>query len=383
MSLVTPHRCPIHCILPPHILENIVATTTNGNLRQMALSSLSLNNTLTNARTGFAESNRRGLALRRQARLARPFASSGLAPFQPQRTIYDASSSPYRLPGQVTRTEGAPPTSDLHVNQAYDGLGATFNLYAEQYNRNSIDGAGLPLLGTVHYGVKYDNAFWNGKQMIFGDGDGVTFNTFTTPVDIQGHELTHGVTQYESNLVYMGEIGALNESCSDVFGSLVKQYQNKQSAAAADWLIAAGLFVGYPTQALRSLKAPGTAYDNPAMGTDPQPANIKDYVRMLGDNGGVHVNSGIPNHAFYLIATALGGNAWETPGQIWYASITDPRLTSTAKFQDFANLTLEITAENFGVNSNEYNAVRDGWAGVGISASSSTQTQVGAGLAYA
>ncbi|CAM5676724.1 hypothetical protein SFUMM280S_07534 [Streptomyces fumanus] len=155
--------------------------------------------------------------------------------------------------------------------------------------------------------------------MVFGDGDGEIFLDFTIPVDVIGHELVHGVTQYTANLTYFGQPGALNESVSDVFGSLIKQYTLGQSADQADWLIGAGLLAPRVTGvALRSLKAPGTAYDDDVLGKDPQPATMDDYVRTGRDNGGVHINSGIPNHAFYLAATALGGNAWERAGQIWY-----------------------------------------------------------------
>jgi Zn-dependent metalloprotease len=112
----------------------------------------------------------------------------------------------------------------------------------------------------------------------------------------------------------------LNESVSDVFGSLVKQYSLKQTASEADWLIGAGLLT-FKDQALRSMKAPGTAYNNNVLGKDPQPADMQHYVHTAQDNGGVHINSGIPNHAFFLVATALGGNAWVKAGQIWYDTI--------------------------------------------------------------
>ncbi len=200
------------------------------------------------------------------------------------------------------RIEGAPASGDAAVDEAYDGLGATFDLYWDVYERNSIDDEGLPLDATVHYGTDYDNAFWNGQRMVFGDGDGDLFNRFTIAVDVIGHELTHGVTEDEAQLAYFFQPGALNESNSDVFGSLVKQKLLHQTVEEADWLIGAGLFTSnVQGVALRSMKAPGTAYDDPVLGKDPQPAHMRDYVRTYQDNGGVHINSGIPNHAFYLI----------------------------------------------------------------------------------
>jgi Zn-dependent metalloprotease len=224
----------------------------------------------------------------------------------------------------------------------------------------------LRLDSTVHYGEKYDNAFWNGQQMVYGDGDGNFFNRFTISLDIIGHELTHGVTQYEAALAYRGQAGALNESMSDVFGSLVKQFALKQTAAQADWLIGAGLLSAkVKGVALRSMKAPGTAYNDPVLGKDPQPAHMKDYHKMISDNGGVHINSGIPNHAFYLLATALGGPAWERAGRIWYITLRD-KLRSRANFQTAANALYHTAGELFGASGPEQKAVYDAWGQVGI-----------------
>ena len=162
--------------------------------------------------------------------------------------------------------------------------------------------------------------------MVFGDGDGQIFNRFTIAVDVIGHELTHGVTEHESNLMYFGQPGALNEHLSDVFGSLVKQYPN-ETADKADWLIGEGLLAkSIKGKALRSMKDPGTAYDDPLLGKDPQPAHMSDYVRGPADNFGVHTNSGSPNRAFYLASTKMGGFAWETAGLIWYETMTSPSL---------------------------------------------------------
>ena len=185
-------------------------------------------------------------------------------------------------------------------------------------------------------------------------------------MDVIGHELTHGVTQFEAKLTYSQQPGALNESMSDVFGSIVKQYKLQQTATEADWIIGAGLLTANVNGVgIRSMKAPGTAYDDPVLGKDPQPAHMKDYVNTISDNGGVHINSGIPNHAFYLIAVELGGYAWEKAGQIWYVTLKD-KLTASSKFQDCANLTYQAAAELFGAGSIEQQAVKKGWAEVGI-----------------
>ena len=217
------------------------------------------------------------------------------------------------------------------------GSGATFDFFWDAYQRSSIDGAGGPLLATVHYGRDYDNAFWNGERMVFGDGDGEVFVGFTGSLTVIAHELAHGVTEYEGGLVYQGQSGALNESISDVFGSLTEQHHREQTVEEASWLIGEGIFTdAVQGVALRSLAAPGTAYDDDVLGRDPQPAHMDDYVRTSDDNGGVHINSGIPNHAFYLAARALGGHAWERAGLIWYRTLTSGTLSSTADFTAFA-----------------------------------------------
>jgi Zn-dependent metalloprotease len=283
----------------------------------------------------------------------------------PQRTIYDARHH-QDLPGRKVRTEGSRPGKDATVNRAYSGLGATFELYRKVYGRDSIDGLGLPLDATVHFGENYDNAFWNGEQMVFGDGDNEIFLDFTIPVDVIGHELTHGVTQYTANLTYFGQPGALNESLSDVFGSLIKQYALGQTAAEADWLIGAGLLAPRVTGvALRSMKAPGTAYDDDVLGKDPQPATMDDYVRTGRDNGGVHINSGIPNHAFYLVATELGGHAWERAGLIWYDVLTGGELKEDASFAEFAALTAAAAKARYGEGA-ESQAVLKAWEQVKV-----------------
>lgn len=352
------HRHSIFCIVPPHILRSIALQGTPEQRRE-ALQTLSLDNTHRTTRITNT------LLAVGAARIAPHVAPAGATP-QVHRTIYDARHT-MNLPGHVVRAEGANPTGDPAVTEAYDGLGATFNFYLQAYQRNSIDNQGLPLLATVHYGVHYDNAFWNGDQMIFGDGDGKIFNRFTLSLDVIGHELTHGVTQTDAHLIYQSQPGALNESISDVFGSMVKQFALKQTADQADWLIGARLFTAnVQGVALRSMKAPGTAYNDPVLGQDPQPATMQNYIQTAEDNGGVHINSGIPNHAFYLVATQLGGYSWEKAGLIWYNTLHDPTLQPTSDFQSFAQLTANNADQLFGQGSTEGQAVRVAWNEVGI-----------------
>jgi Zn-dependent metalloprotease len=286
-----------------------------------------------------------------------------------QRSVYDVQhGGRLALPGKLVRAEGDPPSDDVAVNEAYDGAGATFEFYRDVYKRDSIDGKGLDLVSSVHYGSRYDNAFWDGAQMVYGDGGGQLFNegAFTHALDVIGHELTHGVTQYTAGLEYSKQSGALNESFSDVFGVLVKQYAAKQEADEdeAKWLIGAGSLVPKWGRALRSMKAPGTAWQG-----DRQPGSMDRYVDLpddndpSNDNGGVHINSGIPNHAFYLAATALGGYAWEKVGRVWYVTLTD-RLKPDSQFEDAATATVEVARELFGGEVER--AVTAAWTGVKV-----------------
>lgn len=282
-----------------------------------------------------------------------------------RRTIYDLSRGT-ALPGKLVRGEGAAATTDKHVNEAYDYSGTTYDFFSKVFGRNSVDDSGMRLDSSVHYYHSYDNAFWNGMQMVYGDGDGAIFERFTACLDIVGHELTHGVTQFEAGLIYDGEPGALNESFSDVFGALVKQWKLKQTAAKADWLIGAGLLKKtVKGVALRSMKAPGTAYDDPQLGKDPQPKHMKDFYTRTADNHGVHVNSGIPNHAFYLAATAIGGYAWDGAGKIWYDTLCN-RLRPKSNFVFAAKATIASARDLFGASSKELKAVKAAWQQVGV-----------------
>ncbi len=352
------HRHSIFCLLPPHVLDKIIQNGTPQQ-RERALKTKSVDNTF------------RALRLATQQARFAPQRLKGAMDVatvaQKARTIYTANQTE-NLPGTVVRTEGQGPTGDISVNEAYDGLGMTFDLLEQAYGRNSIDDEGMPLNATVHFGQAYNNAFWNSEQMVFGDGDGQIFNRFTAAIDVIGHELAHGVTEDEAQLIYFRQSGALNESISDVFGSLVKQYSMKQSASQADWLIGAGLFTSNVNGvALRSMKAPGTAYNDPLLGTDPQPAHMDDYVSTFADNGGVHINSGIPNHAFYQAAIGIGGYAWEKTGRIWYDALRNASVRPNTGFRRFARVTVDVAGSLYGSGSSEQQAVRNGWNTVGIS----------------
>ncbi|HEX8675084.1 MAG TPA: M4 family metallopeptidase [Longimicrobium sp.] len=343
-------RKHVNCITPPHLLKKLLESD-NPDLRGTALNSL-----LTTAHL-------------QGERSVRALSAVAAAPDTGRRTIYDCRGAMTLPSAKLARTEDGAPTSDNSVNAAFDGLGHTFRFFKEVFGRNSIDDRGMRLNGFVHYGSRYQNAFWDGQEMVFGDGDGVVFGDFTLSLDVIAHELAHGVTEYTAGFEYHKQSGALNESVSDVFGSLVKQWTLGQSAGQADWLIGQEVFTpGIGADALRSMKAPGTAYDSPTLGKDPQPDHMDGYADLpdtrAGDWGGVHINSGIPNRAFYLAATAIGGFAWEAPGHIWYESLRAS--STTSQFQDFADTTYAKAGQLYGTKSGEQQAILHAWREVGI-----------------
>ncbi len=274
-------------------------------------------------------------------------------------TVHSAGNTT-TLPGEPVRSVGDPASGDEAVDEAADGVAAALRLFAEVFGRSSYDGAGAAVSLTVHYGRDYDNAFWDGVQLVFGDGDGEIFGRFTRPVDVLGHELTHAVTEHSAGLRYSGQSGALNESVSDVFGSCLKQWLLGQSVAEADWLVGAGLFVpGIRARGLRDMANPGTAYDDPRLGRDPQGASMDAYVETTADNGGVHLNSGIPNRAFHLAAAAIGGRSWEGAGPLWYSALPGGQVGADTDFAGFAAATVAAAGDHAA-------AVQGAWETVGV-----------------
>jgi Zn-dependent metalloprotease len=280
------------------------------------------------------------------------------------REVYDCQHQWVQRVNKV-RTEGGAATADDDVTRVYDYAGNVREFYHNVLNRRSIDNAGMNLVLNVHYGTSYMNAFWDGDEMTFGDGDGAIFTSFAKSLDVVGHELTHGVTQYTANLDYFSQSGALNESFSDVFGTAITQYASKQDAGSADWLI--GDEIMGPTlygEALRSMKAPGTAYDNALMGVDPQPDHMSKYYAGPADNQGVHINSGIPNKAFYLTSIAIGT---EKAARIWYHALQI--LPSTADFNTAVGVIVESTrllVKNGEVPNGSTQTVRAAFKAVGL-----------------
>lgn len=304
--------------------------------------------------------------LRRRRQSPPPTLSPPSAAAAETRVVHDAHSTE-ELPGPIARQAGDPVSGDSAVDEAWDYSALVWDLFADEFGRRSVDGNATPITVTVHYGQHYDNAFWDGQQLVFGDGDGVVFDRFTKPLDVLAHEFTHGVTQFSAALAYQGQSGALNESVSDVFASLTKQRHLGQSVDQADWLIGAGLFLpGVQARALRSMTEPGTAYDDPQLGRDPQVASMADYVDSDEDSGGVHVNSGIPNRAFALAALALGSYSWQRAGQIWYHALTGGEVAARIDFAGFAQATVGAAARLYPEDTGVADHVRSAWTTVGV-----------------
>jgi Zn-dependent metalloprotease len=341
-------RNPIHCILPPYVLDKMAESPVPA-VRKLAIEAIARSATLRATRTALSQ-------FAMMAAVPSPGAKR-------DRLIYDMQKQGSSfLPGKLVRSEGDKKSTDPAVNEAYDYSGATYDFYKKLFNRNSLDDRGMSLISSVHLGVKYNNAFWNGEQMAYGDGDGIIFVRFTRSMDVVGHELTHGVVSHTSNLEYRNESGALNEHFADVFGSLVKQWKKKQTAAKADWLIGPDIMgPGTTAKALRTFKE-GKAYENdPNLGTDPQPKHLSDKYTGPSDSGGVHINSGIPNHAFFLVATALGGYAWVKAGKIWYQT-----MLALNQHSDFAQMVTMSTQMAAGMGATEEKAVTKAWKAVGF-----------------
>lgn len=209
--------------------------------------------------------------------------------------------------------------------------------------------------GVVHYGEGYANAFFNGNYLVFGEGDGSVFGDFTRALDIMAHEFGHALVALGPKLMYQNESGALNEHLADVIGGTVQQWVKQDQH---DWRIGQEILID-GSSSVRDMLHPGTAYDNDVLGKDPQPAHMDDYRKISADNGGVHINSGIPNRAFALLCESTGEPSWGRPLAMWRRAMQD--LGPRSGFRDLARATVRHSG---GLAP----AVSEAWAGVGIAA---------------
>ena len=341
-------NCVCCSILPPYILRRY-AESDDPKVRARAQANMDI--------------SRRAWALRSAGAGMLQVSRGGTpAPANKTRRVFDCKGGS-DMTLSLVMNEGDAASGDVAVREAYDFAGVTWDFYKTIFNRNAPDDRGMTLVSSVHFspnGEGFDNALWYRDQMIYGDGGDMLDRT-TKCLDVTGHELTHGVTEFSAALPYHGQSGALNEHFSDVFGVVIRQWHEKQTdPTTANWLVGDGLLL--TGGALRSMKAPGTA--NP---DDPQPDNMSKYVDLPdtdeGDHGGVHTNSGIPNKAFYLVATSLGKPSWETAAKIWYTTLTQ-RLKGDTDFQKCALETISVARDFF--DDATASKVADAWKQVGV-----------------
>jgi Zn-dependent metalloprotease len=362
------HGCGI---IPPHVFEHIARSARDPYERRIAEEALlgrhQIREHRSQVQANLLQAPQRTAAGVAAVKRRRVLDARGTLPIDPTGK-FDFSGA------RVVRQEADPVSADTAVNEAYDYSGTTWDFYHQVFGRNSVDDAGLELVSVVHLDQRLRNAMWDGEEMVYADASPGFFNRFTIALDVVGHELTHGVTQFTAALEYRSQSGALNESISDVFGSMIKQKNFNQTVDQADWLIGVGLFVQIPGRnrtALRSMSDPGTAFNDPGpdgVGVDPQPSDMSGYQELRetrdGDFGGVHINSGIPNRAFFLVAKALGGSSWEKAGRIWYKVLTEPLIEKNAQFSDMRKAT--ITAAESLFSSREAQIVSNAWSTVGV-----------------
>jgi vibriolysin len=278
------------------------------------------------------------------------------------RKVYSANNGS-STPGTLKRSEGQAATGDAHVDMNYDMLGATYNCYNALFGRDSFDNAGATLISTVHYSTNYVNAYWDGTQMVYGDGDGVDSIELGKDLDVTVHELSHAVTSSESDLIYSGESGGLNESYSDIFSGVCESWSR-------GWAVDADIFkIG------EDIWTPGTAGD--ALRYMDDPAKDGSSLDFYGDYGGqdVHYSSGISNLVFAMLSkggthprgktsinvTAIGP---EKAGRIFYKANTD-LFTASTTFEQAKTYTVQA-AQALGYDAATVQAVTDAWLAVGV-----------------
>lgn len=343
------------CIVPTDVLRRLAEDESMpAESRQAMRDSAALEPAWRNLRIAHTEALQASLLARG---ITRPRLAGVLAP-APEVIIYDCRGTT-SLPGILVSDPGT--STDITAKRACVETTAVARFYQQCFGRNSIDDAGMTLISSIHYDRRYSNAFWDSTQMVYGDGDGQIFIDFTAGNDVIAHELTHGVTQYTAGLIYADEPGALNESISDVFGSMFRQWQKKQTVSQADWLIGADILGPAATAkgyaCLRDMTEPGAKHC-----LSPQPSHYRDYIR----GGDVHENSGIPNHAFYHAAMTIGGRSWEKAGKVWYGALTSTKARPSMKMKGFADLTRALAKSLFPTDIAVYRAVDDAWTQVGI-----------------
>ncbi len=280
------------------------------------------------------------------------------------------------LPGSLA-TDSDNYWTDGSVVDAHKYLENVYDFYYNVFGRKSFDNNDSALIATVHYGTDYVNAFWNGSQMVFGDGDGVLSTSLAGAIDVIGHELSHAVTDYTSDLIYYDESGALNEAFSDIMGTTIEFYWQPEGFGLlmADWMM--GEDIWYPNEpfgdALRYLDDPHKATTSYTE-TGYYPAHYSEIYTGTSDNGGVHINCTVVGHWYYLIANggtnpvsgiSVTGMGIEKAREIVYLAFTQ-YMPADATFSVARDVTLQAAADLYGASSAEYSIVETAWNAVGV-----------------
>lgn len=288
------------------------------------------------------------------------------------RRTYDANNGT-SLPGTLRRSEGQGLVGDAALDDAHDYAGITYDYYSQTHGRDSYDDVGATLTSTVHYDNDYNNAFWNGSQTVYGDGDGSQFSYFSGALDVVAHELTHAVTQETAGLIYEKEPGAINEAMSDILGASTEAWSDG-GVSSNTWLLAEDIWTpGTSGDAMRYMNDP--AADGQSADYYPD-RNYQDctFPSQSNDYCGVHTNSGIANLAYYLLVEGgthpRGKTSVSVPGiglakaeATFYRALAH-YLTSQSQFEDARNATAQAAEDLYG--DAEVDAVCLAWDAVGV-----------------
>lgn len=340
-------------IIPQHVLERFAKDKKlTAEQRQYFVDAVRLEKEWRKTRTSTAK-------LANLSRSLLPTGMSAIATAAPPSVLVFDCQNGTTLPGRPIANPGA--STDGSAKRAFNETTAVVDFYQSLFGRNSLDNAGMTLLSSIHFSVKYNNAGWTGSQMRYGDGDGNIFIDFTKSNDVIGHELTHGVTQFTSSFAYTNQAGGLNESMSDVFGSMYRQWRANQTVTAADWLIGKEIMGPGATArgftCLRDMSNPAASHC-----LAPQPTRFSQYH----DGMDPHDSSGIPNFAFYKAAMAIGGKSWEKAGKIWYQALTGFAANPNMRMKVFANRTRTLAGTLFPAEPTIKVAVDKAWTAVGL-----------------
>lgn len=280
------------------------------------------------------------------------------------RRLFDSKNT-YDFPEQPIKTEVQQHSTEESNDPVLQMTNIIYDHFHNSLNRESWDNKNGSVDLFINFGQKYNNAFWDGEHLVFGNGDGQYFNSFLI-LDVVAHEYGHAITDTTARLIYRDQSGALNEHFSDVVGVSIKHlFDDATNNTAKNWLIGEGLFNSrFNARGLRDMENPGTAYNDPELGKDPQPDHMDRYYNGSDDNGGVHINSGIPNKAFSTFCKSTGLKSYDLPLAVWYNALLESG--ENTGFLEFADLTVKTLKDFYKSESGTIQKLVLAWATVGI-----------------